>query len=71
MYIKKIKKLYGPNPLHLEPSNVLSEVEPLELLAKGEEPFCLPSLVRVYKIDKGLVALDLSPLAISALYIPA
>ena len=28
-------------------SSKWSEVEPLELLAKGEEPFCLPPLVRV------------------------
>ena len=28
VYIKKIKKLYGPNPLHLEPSNVfIKQVE--------------------------------------------
>ena len=28
-------------------SSKTNEVEPLELLAKGEEPFCLPPLVRV------------------------
>ena len=33
-------------------SSKLSEVEPLELLAKGEEPFCLPPLVRVAWADQ-------------------
>ena len=51
VYIKKIKKLYGPTSLHLEPSNVfIQQVEwggAARILAKGEEPFCLPPLVGV------------------------